>query len=74
LKTDAICIVNNGFDSRLHDSAARQFHQDVVADFVFAHFLLAYSAPDSMQNRQGIEEQSSFPWIIINSRSHGVNP
>jgi hypothetical protein len=30
---------------------------------------LAYSAPDSMQNGQGIQEQSSFPWVVINSRS-----
>jgi hypothetical protein len=29
-----MCAVNDGFDRRFHDSAARQFHQQVVADLV----------------------------------------
>src|SRR5271157_2313911 len=32
-----VCRINDGFDSRLHNSAARQFHQQVVGDSVFAH-------------------------------------
>ena len=28
---------NDGLDGRFHDSAARQFHHQVVADFVFGH-------------------------------------
>jgi hypothetical protein len=32
-----VCCFDDGFDRGLHDSAGRQFHQDVVADFVFEH-------------------------------------
>jgi len=31
---------------------------------------LAYSAPDSTQDGQGIQEERSFPWVVINSRSY----
>ncbi len=31
---------------------------------------LAYSAPDSTQDGQGIQEERSFPWVVINFRSY----
>jgi hypothetical protein len=31
------CGLNDGFDGCLYDPAARQFQQNVVADFMFAH-------------------------------------
>lgn len=37
LQAHAFCRIHDGLDCRLHDSAARQFHPQVVADFVFGH-------------------------------------
>jgi hypothetical protein len=37
LKPDALCRFDDGLDRRLNDSASRQFHLHVVADFVFGH-------------------------------------
>ena len=37
LKAHALCRIHNGLDCRFHDSAARQFNQYTVADFVFGH-------------------------------------
>jgi hypothetical protein len=31
------CLGDNGLDCRLHNPAARQFHQHVVTDFVFGN-------------------------------------
>jgi hypothetical protein len=34
-------VLNNGFDPGLHDSAAREFHLQVVSEFIIAHVPLA---------------------------------
>jgi hypothetical protein len=37
LQAHTLCGLNDGFDGCLYDPAARQFQQNVVADFMFAH-------------------------------------